>query len=138
MAGGAARRYRLTLQPALSEALRAEAERRQVKVSVVVREALGKSLGVGIAHTEPVERTAPRHRENRRQCRLWLEVSLWDQLATEALSRGVSVASVIRERLRIAMGIQREGPFPVESGTEPVRPEELGAARSISLFDLSG
>lgn len=131
------RRFRLTLPIVLWNALVVEASRRELPVSAVVRERLALSLGVEMREGPGMEIPVLQQKQSRRQCRLWLESSLWDRLSEEAATQGMSMTAVIRVRLRQGEATTRHAPMrETRVLAAPDMPGPIGT-KAISVFELS-
>jgi hypothetical protein len=131
------RRCHLILTTELWNVLVAEAESRELQVSVVVRERLARSFGLDTVQIQTVKRPVSPKKSQRRQCRLWVEAGLWNRLTEEANMKGTTVKGVILERLYQGLTSKREGPIHEE--VLPRAPEMTGpmGTKKVSVFDLS-
>lgn len=137
------RRCHLLLTVELWDALLSVARGQGVSVSSVVQERLSDSLGIGSktpAH-EPMPAAVTGDRGHR--CRVSIDSLLWMRLSGDATRRGMSVGSLIRERLREAvLGVSGAGPpQPIKARglDEPSRSHsEVGSLpKPVIFFDLS-
>jgi len=118
-------------------ALQAEARRREVHVSVVVREALRRFLGVVAEAVELSECKELHGGSRKRQYRLWIDMPLWNQLVAEASKRGLRPAALIRERLWCGGAAKREAVSRMRVPSQPDEGERSSGTRPIAVFDLS-
>ena len=118
-------RYHLILPVRVWKAVLAEAARRHLQPSALVREILMATLG--IAEREEAEELARQegasHVGKRHSCRLSVDGPTWDLLAREARTRRLAVAAWIRQRLREAVWDAAD-----ERKREPALGEEAMAA----------
>jgi len=131
------RRCHLILTTELWNVLVAEAESRELQVSVVVRERLARSFGLDTVQIQTVKRPVSLKKSQRRQCRLWVEAGLWNRLTEEANTKGTTVKAVIRERLYQGLATKREA--PIHEKVLSRAPEITGpmGIKKVSVFDLS-